>query len=112
MSAAKASEAALTASDASDDDGLTLPLSKPIQAHGEEVKRLTLRELEPTDILACGNPIVVLAEEGAFRFDQKVMHRLMARVCGVPPSSLERMALSDYMALQNLVNGFFGTGET
>lgn len=112
MTASKTPEAAPAASDASDGDAVTLDLSKPIKAHGDEVTKLTLRELEPADILACGNPIVVLAEEGGFRFDQKVMHRLMARVCGVPPSSLEQMSLADYMRLQNLVTGFFEAGET
>lgn len=83
----------------------TLSLSKPITAHGNEVTALTLRLPTGKDISACGVPYK-LAADGEMSINAPAMHRMIAQLAAVPPSSVDQMAAGDWNRAAMLVLGF------
>ena len=90
---------------------ISFKLRRPIQVQGETVSETSLREPTPKDIAAAGYPIVVHAEDGSIGFDAGIVHRLIVRLTGMPPSSVERMSRVDYLAHFNAVTSFFTVDE-
>ena len=88
---------------------VTIQLTKPITAHGEEVSELTLREMTPGDVIECGYPI---AFDGSVVTPQMgPVAKLIARLSGIPPSSVRQMGMPDYNAAMGAVLGFLGELE-
>jgi hypothetical protein len=89
----------------------TVKLSKPISAHGEEVSQLTFREPTPKDLMQLGFPslIVPSADGGVSGIEvrAKVIGAYIARLAGIPPSSVEAMSVSDFIACQSEILPFF-----
>lgn len=89
----------------------TVTLSKPIKAHGEEVSTLTFREPTPKDLMQLGFPslIVPSADGGVSGIEvrAKVIGAYIARLAGIPPSSVEAMSVSDFIACQSEILPFF-----
>lgn len=89
----------------------TVTLSKPITAHGETVSTLTFREPTPKDLMQLGFPslIVPSAEGGVSGIEvrAKVIGAYIARLAGIPPSSVELMSVSDFIACQSEILPFF-----
>lgn len=81
----------------------TITLSRPIEAHGETLTTLTLREPTGADIIACGYPIDA---EGQLHAGH--IAALAARCGGVPPSTLASLSARDVMAVTTAILGFFG----
>jgi hypothetical protein len=90
---------------------VTVMLSKPIKAHGEEVTQLTFREPTPRDLMQLGFPslIVPSADGGVSGIEvrAKVIGAYIARLAGIPPSSVEAMSVSDFIACQSEILPFF-----
>ena len=103
MSAAKAEGPKLA-------EAMTFKLRKPIKAHGEDVTETILREPTPLDIAAGGYPMVV-HQDGSIGFDSGSVHRLISRLTGLPPTSVEQMSRVDYLVHFNVVTGFFTADE-
>lgn len=94
--------------------GLTIHLSKPITAHGEEVSQITLREPVPEDIMQIGTPTLLIpssdGESVGIEIRAKLIGQYISRLGGIPLSSVKALALGDFMQCQGAVMGFFGSG--
>lgn len=88
---------------------VTIQLSKPIAAHGAEVDQLTLREPNAGDVMECGYP---LGMQDDLAIPQAApIGRLIARLAGIPPSSVKQLAMPDYNRAMGVVLGFFGAAD-
>ncbi len=77
---------------------MKLSLQQPIQAHGEEVRELTLRAPLARDlrgIIRIGAPP-----------DIGDLLNLVARLADVPPSSIDQMSAADAFAAMELIAPF------
>jgi hypothetical protein len=93
---------------------VTVPLSKPVTAHGEEVGELAFREPLTKDVIELGLPtLIVVGDDGGSGVEvrTKVVARYISRLAAVPMSTVEALALKDYNAASAAVIGFFGTGD-
>lgn len=90
----------------------TVLLSKPVQAHGKEVDTLTFREPRGLDISQCGIPFALLpgkdGEGEVIQPDAAALRKMMSRLAGVPPSSIDMLTAGDWMRCMGAVMGFFG----
>lgn len=87
-----------------------MKLSKPIEAHGESVTEIVLREPTGDDIMKCGLPMEAeLMEDGSKRgcVNTRVVGAYIALLGGIPPSSVRLLAAKDFAALSNEVQRFF-----
>ena len=87
------------------------PLSKSINAHGESLSVLNLREPTGAEIIELGMPIVVTAE-GSIDFKMKVVARYISRLATIPPNSVEQISPQDLMQLASEISAFFGGPES
>jgi hypothetical protein len=89
----------------------TIKLSKPLMAHGVEVSTLTFREPTPKDLMQLGFPslIVPSADGGVSGIEvrAKVIGAYISRLASIPPSSVEAMSVSDFIAAQSEILPFF-----
>jgi hypothetical protein len=94
--------------------GLSMPLRKPVIAHGDEVSELTFREPTAADIEACGTPIMIdfmTGEQPKLTFETKAMFAMMSRLANVPPSTIKQMHPKDWGAAALLLAHRFFTPE-
>lgn len=85
---------------------VTIPLTRPVTAHGAEIDQLTLREPNGGDVEHCGYPLAI---NGASVIPQAAaVSKLIARLSGIPPSSVKQLSMPDYNAAMGAVLGFFG----
>lgn len=89
-------------------DKNTLPLSKPIKAHGEEISSLTFRDMTGEDLLDVGSAPFMNDEKGRIHMNFAVTGDYIVRLAGIPPSSVKQMAPADIMAAYAMVARFFG----
>lgn len=91
-----------------------ITLSKPVQAHGAEVNELTLRDVETKDVLKIGFPFLATVSDSGgagIEFRAKIVAKYISECAGIPPSSVEKLALSDLSKLQNHIQSFFSEGS-
>lgn len=88
---------------------VTIPLSKPITAHGAEISELTLREPTAGDVMECGYPLGI--DDGLAIPQAAPVGRLIARLAGIPPSSVKQLSMPDYNRAMGVVLDFFGSSE-
>lgn len=92
-------------------DKITVTLSKPVEAHGETVKKLAFREATGGDIAAHGYPFTIAAD-GALQPNAGVLTALMAALADVPPSTIKALTAGDWNACMGAVlPGFLGEAE-
>lgn len=91
-----------------------VPLSEPIEAHGEELKSLTLRAPRGEDLIAAGYPFRLLKsgddadnDDVAIEIVPGAVAKLTARLANIPPSAVKRMSGVDFNACMETVLGFF-----
>lgn len=93
----------------------TVPLKKPIIAHGEEVSELTFRDPTPEDVMEIGTPQLLLpsadGESVGIEIRAKVVGKYISRLGAIPLSSVKAMGLGDFMRCQGVVMGFFNNGD-
>jgi len=88
-------------------------LKKPVQAHGDEVKTLTFREPTGEDIIACGYPLQMSGDGGgSFTPLPGVIAKYIARLAGIPPSSVKALCASDFQACMMEIIPFFADADT
>ena len=93
---------------------ITIPLSKPIKAHGEEINELTFREPTTEDVIDLGLPMLFIPSasgETATELRQKVLASYIARLAAIPMGSVKALSLKDFSRCTGAVMGFFGDGE-
>lgn len=83
---------------------VSVALTKPVQAHGDEVAVLELRKPTGKDIRVCGMPYRI--EAGAVVIDAAACAKLIAGLAAVPPSTVDALAASDWTACVNAIMGF------
>jgi Phage tail assembly chaperone proteins, E, or 41 or 14 len=90
----------------------TIPLIKPITAHGAEVNEIQLCEPETQDVMELGFPTMgVFAADGenaGIEIRAKVVGQYIMRLGKIPMSSVKALHISDFMKCQNEIIGFFG----
>lgn len=84
----------------------TFTLSVPVQHGSEELTELTLREPTPKDVNALGLPYKLHADLTSEPVPA-VCAKYISRLAGIPPSVVEKVALSDYTMLLYMVVAFF-----
>lgn len=92
-------------------DPVTVPLSKPITAHGEEVAALTLQPPTTRQIIELGLPTLIVTNAGGdvgLEVRTQVVARYVSRLAAIPMSSVEALAPADFSACTGAVMGFFG----
>lgn len=78
---------------------LVIPLTKPINANGEEIDKISFREPTAGDIDRLGNPVnldFMGADNPKVTFDAKVMTNMMSHLSATPPSGLKQMTTRDW----------------
>ncbi|WP_256831726.1 phage tail assembly protein [Pseudomonas sp. Pse1] len=84
-------------------------LSKPIQAHGEEVASITLRRPTVPECRAIGKLPYVIAKDESVTIDLDVAAKYIV-ICGaIPAPSVNQLDLNDLNGLAWAVAGFFLT---
>jgi hypothetical protein len=85
-----------------------VPLSTPIEAHGETLTALTLRKPNGKDIRVTGMPFRMSSSDESIITDAAVVHRYIANLGGIPPSVVDRLSPVDFFTAMGVVLGFFG----
>lgn len=77
---------------------LIIPLSVPIEAHGESITELRLRKPTANDVIQVGNPITldISIDPPRATPDDRKMAQMIARLADVPPSSIGMMDPNDF----------------
>lgn len=93
----------------SNDDSLKFLLTKPIQAHGEDVTELTFRPPTSLDLIEVGSPIRIdmASESPTIHHDERRFAAMMARLAAVPPSSIAKMDHKDFIEAEYALTPFF-----
>lgn len=93
---------------------VTLKLSKPITAHGQEVSELTFADPTSKDVIELGFPyLVVIGADGqaATEFRSQVVAKYITKLAAIPAGAVQSLAVSDLNACVGVVMGFFGEGD-
>lgn len=92
--------------------GITIKLTKPVTAHGQEVGELTLREPTTKDVRELGFPYAIDIEgQSRLIFDANVVAKYVVKLAGIPMGAVDQLQLSDFQVLQGAVQSFFGRSE-
>lgn len=94
------------------DHALTITLSTPVMAHGEEIDCLVLRQPTTADLIDLGQPMRLLPgngmEDPAVEVRMNVVANYVARLAAIPLSSVKALSLGDFGRATQAVLGFFG----
>jgi hypothetical protein len=90
-------------------NGTVVKLSKPVQALTERIGSVTLREPTGGDLTEAGYP-TKFDDKGKTEIDARAMTKLIARLAGVPETTVRDMAARDWNTCALTVAGFLGTG--
>lgn len=90
-----------------------LKLRKPINAHGELISEITLKEPTGADIIACGIPFKLKSGggDGEIEISSKAIGQYIVRLADIPQSAVSQMAATDFMQVMNEVMAFFGEAD-
>ena len=93
--------------EASSATSITVPLTVPIQVHGEEVSSLTLND---PDLGALEGVHVDLGQQGA-RLYLGQLPAIIAAMANIPPSSAKKIKMRDLVAIGPEVMDFLGLSQ-
>lgn len=85
----------------------TFPLDKEIQAHGEEVTELKLRDPDGEDVEACNGLPYFIGEGEAIMINPKVAMKYVSRCAEIPMGSVRQISPGDLNNLFWWISGFF-----
>ena len=83
---------------------MSIPLSHPIEAHGETLRTLTLRE--PT-LGILDDVEITIPEKGGVRLNLGDIHRVVAGMAGIPPGVARTIRLADLAPVTRELTSFF-----
>lgn len=86
-------------------DTVTIPLSRPIEANGETLNEITLKEV---DLGSLEGVNLVIDDAGNLRLNLGDLHRLVAAMAQIPPSSARKILIRDAFAAKDAIGDFFG----
>jgi hypothetical protein len=89
-------------------EDVTLALSQPLLAHGENVTTLTFKPVTAGEIRRCGWPFIMSKEGEEQRIDADAISKYIANCARIPPSSVDKMVPSDWKAAMVVILDFFG----
>lgn len=84
-----------------------ITLKKPIEAHGEQITEIELRDITGGDVIDLGHPLNITSE-GSFTFRMDVVARYVVRLGNVPASTVREMSPGDLSTCAGEIAGFFG----
>jgi hypothetical protein len=84
----------------------TFVLARPIQAHGNECRSLTFREVKGSDIRRLGIPFRI-EPGGLVAMNDARMMDWIAELAQIPAPSVDQIHASDLLMLQNYLPLFF-----
>ncbi len=87
-------------------EAIEVNLKKEITAHGEQVSKLTFRELLAGDYAQHGFPIL-LGENGLRVPNVPAIIGLISASTSVPPSTVKQLGGADFSECMGVVMGFF-----
>ena len=90
------------------DETTKIILTKPIQAHGQTVSALELRSPTAREFIEAGRPPYTVAGDGGVAPDLQICAKLLAKICAIPPSSVEQLVPADLFKAVWVVVGFTG----
>jgi hypothetical protein len=88
--------------------GVTINLSSPITAHGEEVTELTLQEPTGKHIREIGSIPFGIDSSGDIKLDAKSIAQYISKLCAIPMSSVDAINPGDFFEISWLIVGMFG----
>jgi hypothetical protein len=89
----------------------TLKLEQPLMAHGETKNELEFREPTGRDVSACGTPFRFRDRgdgETETIIETQSVAKYIVALANIPPNSVDKMSVRDFLAATNLIIGFFG----
>ena len=106
-------------------EGLTVPLSQPLQAYGKQVNAITFRRPKGQDFVVCGYPFIILmpsaeaeerdedmapaeVEAGEMRPNASAIAKLISRLGNIPKGAVAEMDGADWNACMGAVLSFLG----
>lgn len=89
---------------------IPVTLSKPVQAHGEDISVVELQDPSFEQIQKLGTP-VSLDGNGNFTINTQVALKYIPELAGIPPSSLKNLSAYDLNNLCWAVWRFFMTNQ-
>jgi phosphotransferase system IIA component len=92
-------------------DVVMVPLSAPVEAHGETLHALALRVPDGEALCNIGMPFICMPG-GGIQMIAKEMRHAIAQLAGIPPSSVNKLKASDFVAASSVVMSFFGEAPT
>ncbi|HLO63156.1 MAG TPA: phage tail assembly protein [Azonexus sp.] len=97
------------------DSDITIPLSKPLKAHGEEISQIVLREPTSEDIIELGEPrLYIPSQDGVntgIEIRMPVVARYIMRLGSIPMNSVKALPRADLSRCTAAVMHFFGDGD-
>lgn len=88
---------------------VTIPLTEPVMAHGEELVALTLRAPTGRDFRLCGAPFRLKPDaDGNVEVipDTGNIAKMVVALAGIPLSSVDALSAQDWSAVETAVLGF------
>ena len=84
-------------------------LSETIPAYGEDISVIKMRKPNGADLIRIGNPVLFYphAEPVKIEHDMLKMIAMIARLSGIPTSSLERLNTIDMLGIAWTLSPFF-----
>jgi Phage tail assembly chaperone proteins, E, or 41 or 14 len=91
---------------------IVVELTVPVQAHGEEIKKLVFRRPTGGDLMALGEgwPININYQTGQITPNPAAMGAMMSALAGVPPSTIRNISSDDWATCAWKLMGFFTPG--
>lgn len=86
---------------------MEIPLTKPIMAHDEEITVLELREPSPKDARMLGLPYGADTTTGYYIPKPEIAAKYIARLAGIPASSVDSLSIVDFNNAVWVVMSFF-----
>lgn len=91
---------------------VTLKLSRPIEAHGEQYAELVICKPNGHDLFQAGYPFKIETSPGGATvqvIDPGAVRKMISRLAKIPVSSVDQLDIGDWTAAMGTVMSFFGT---
>jgi Phage tail assembly chaperone proteins, E, or 41 or 14 len=92
----------------------TIKLQTPVEAYGEKVHEITLREPTGKDIRKAGVPFRSWQDENGTTYngaDPQAVATLVALMGNIPPSAVDQLSAPDWLACMEGVTSYFNRAD-
>jgi Phage tail assembly chaperone proteins, E, or 41 or 14 len=90
---------------------VVMPLSRPIQAHGEVLQELRFHPLDVVDFMQQDDSPFIIDGQRNIVPIPRVMAKFISKLAQIPPSSVKALALHDFHNAQWIIVSFFRKPE-